>query len=63
MVRFEVTINDERYPELHLTIHTAGQAVTERASYDIAETKFEPHVRNILHQAVQTIIQRRKRLV
>ncbi|KKK73295.1 hypothetical protein LCGC14_2895260 [marine sediment metagenome] len=61
MRTFEVTISDERYPDLVLIIHRPGaRPIVERSSYDVAFTKFEVHLKNALQSILQEILRRRK---
>ncbi len=63
MRTFEVTIQDERYPDLILIIHRPGAApIVERATNDVAFTKFEVHLKNALQNVLQDINRRRKGL-
>lgn len=58
---FEVTIQDESYPQLTLIIHRpGGTPIVERAEKSLAFTKFEVHLKNALQSTLNEITQQRK---
>jgi hypothetical protein len=61
LVNIEITLDDRNWPEITCTVKCGPTVRKQAALHDVAASKFQPIVNNLVSQSLDTMIRRKKR--